>query len=134
MSSCEICAAISSCTAAVTSGVTLAKAAGDKGLTLLAAVPLSRGQTPGQTTPPALVSKLFAAKPGEIVTSSEETGAYAAQLKEIQSPETVPDAEAAKLSDQLAGEARGDIAGAFTEALRKRFPVEIQREALDRMF
>ncbi len=97
-------------------------------------MPLSRGQTPGQTTPPALVSKLFAAKPGEIVTSSEETGAYAAQLKEIQSPETVPDAEAAKLSEQLAGEARGDIAGAFTEALRKRFPVEIQREALDRMF
>ncbi len=120
--------------AAVTSGVTLAKAAGDKGLTLLAAVPLSRGQTPGQTTPPALVSKLFAAKPGEIVTSSEETGAYTAQLKEIQSLETVPDAEAAKLSEQLAGEARGDIAGAFTEALRKRFPVEIQREALDRMF
>jgi len=120
--------------AAVTAGIALAKVAGDKGLTLLAAVPLSRGAEPGQATPPALVAKLFAAKPGDVVTASEATGAYTAQLKEIQSPETIPDAAAAKLSEQLAGEARGDLAGAFTEALRRRFPVEIQREALDRMF
>ncbi len=120
--------------AAVSPGLALAKAAGDKGLTLLAAVLLSRDAAPGQTTPPALVAKLFAAKPGEIVTASDATGAYAAQLKEIQSPETIPDAAAAKLADQLAGEARGDIAGEFTEALRRRFPVEIQRAALDRMF
>jgi len=38
------------------------------------------------------------------------------------------------LSDQLAGEARAGVAGQFTEALRQRFRVEIQREVLDRMF
>jgi peptidyl-prolyl cis-trans isomerase D len=120
--------------AAVTPDLSLAKAAGDKGLTLLAAVPLSRSAAPGQTAPPALVAKLFAAKPGEIVTASEATGAYTAQLKEIQSPKTVSDADAATLSDQLAKEAKTDIAGEFAEGLRQRFPVDIQREALDRMF
>ena len=120
--------------AAVTSGVGLAKAAGDRRLTLLAAAPLSRGATPGQTVPPALVAKLFAAKPGDVVTASDATGAYTAQLKEIQPPEPISEAAAAGLSDQLAGEARAGVAGEFTEALRQRFPVEIQRDALDRMF
>jgi peptidyl-prolyl cis-trans isomerase D len=95
---------------------------------------LSRSAAPGQTVPPALVAKLFTAKPGDVVTASDETGAYTAQLKEIQSPETISDAAAAGLSDQLASEARVGIAGELTEALRRRFPVEIQREALDRMF
>ncbi len=120
--------------AAVTPDLALAKVAGDKGLTLLAAAPLSRSAAPGQTVPPELVTKLFAAKPGDVVTASDTTGAYTAQLKEIQSPESIPDAAAAGLSDQLAGEARVGIAGEFTAALRRRVPVEIQREALDRMF
>ena len=119
---------------AVNPGLALAKAAGDKKLTLLPAAPLSRSAAPGQTVPPALVAKLFDAKPGDVVTASDDTGAYTAQLKEIQSPETVSDEAAAGLSDQLANEAKVGVAGEFTEALRHRFPVEIQRDALDRMF
>lgn len=120
--------------AAVKPDVPLAKAAGDKRLTLLASAPLSRGEEKGQSVPPALVTKLFAAKPGDVVTVSEATGAYAAQLKEIQPPEAMSEEAAAKLSNELAGEARAGLAGQFTEALRRRFPVEIQRNALDRMF
>ncbi len=120
--------------AAVNPGLPLAKAASDKRLTLLPATPLSRSAAPGQTVSPALVAKLFAAKPGDVVTASDDTGSYAAQLKEIQSPETVSDEAAAGLSDQLASEAKIGVAGEFTEALRRRFPVEIQRDALDRMF
>jgi len=120
--------------AAVSPGVALAKVAGDQRLTLLPAAPLSRGAEPGQSVSPALVAKLFAAKQGDVVTASDESGAYTAQLKEIQSPETIPDAAAAGLSDQLASEARVGIAGEFTEALRHRFPVEIRRDALDHMF
>jgi peptidyl-prolyl cis-trans isomerase D len=120
--------------AAVTPDLPLAKVAGDKGLPLLPGVKLGRNAAPGSTTPPALVAKLFAAKPGDTVTVSDATGAYAAQLKEIQSPATIPEAAAAKLADQLAGDARGDIASQFSKALRQRFPVEIQRTALDRMF
>ena len=108
--------------------------AGDQRLSLVAPAPLSRGEEKGQAVPPALVTKLFAAKPGEIVTVSEATGAYTAQLKDIQPPEALSDEAAAKLSNELAGEARVGVAGEFTEALRRRFPVEIQRDALDRMF
>ena len=37
--------------------------------------------------PPALAGKLFGAQKGETVTAEDETGAYVAQLKEIQLPE-----------------------------------------------
>jgi peptidyl-prolyl cis-trans isomerase D len=120
--------------AAVKSDVPLAKVAGDKRLSLLAPVPLSRGEEKGQTVPPALVTKLFAAKPGDVVTVSDATGAHVAQLKEIQPPAALSDDAATKLSNELASEARVGVAGEFTEALRRRFPVEIQRDAIDRMF
>lgn len=120
--------------AAVGPEMPLAKAAGDKGLTLLAAVPLSRTPQHGQTVPPALVAKLFAAKPGDVISMSDASGGYTAQLKEIQVPETVPEAEAARLSQQLASEVKLDIAGEYTEALRRRYPVDIKRQELDRLF
>jgi peptidyl-prolyl cis-trans isomerase D len=120
--------------AAVTPDVTLAKVAGDKRLTLLATTPLSRDEQKDQTIPPALVTKLFAAKPGDVVTVSDATGAYTAQLKEVQPPDAMSEEAATGLSDKLAGEARVGIAHQFTDALRQRFRVEIQREALDRMF
>ncbi|HEX3952847.1 MAG TPA: SurA N-terminal domain-containing protein [Stellaceae bacterium] len=113
---------------------TLAKVAGDKGLTLLAAISLGRQPTQGQTVPAALVAKLFAAKPGDVVTAADATGAFAAQLKEIQSPEAVPDDAAGRMSGQLAQQQRVDVADEFAEALRKRYPVDIKRDALDRMF
>jgi thiamine monophosphate kinase len=80
------------------------------------------------------VTKLFAAKPGDVVTVSDATGAYTAQLKEVQPPDAMSEEAATGLSDKLAGEARVGIAHQFTDALRQRFRVEIQREALDRMF
>ena len=112
----------------------LTKAAGDKGLTLLAAVPLSRRPQQGQPVPPAVIAKLFAAKPDDVVSASDATGAYVAQLKEVQAPEDVPDAAAASLQQQLAGELKRDLAGEFTAALRRRFPVEIKKAELDRLF
>ena len=120
-------------TAAVKPDLTLAKAAAGKGLTVLAAVPLSRGEPP-KTVPAALVAKLFAAKPGDVVTTGDASGTYVGQLKEVQSPEAVPPAAAQGLSDQLANEEKADLANQFTAALRRRFPVDIKRDALDRMF
>src|SRR5205085_12475321 len=107
----------------------LAKAAEAKKLTVTTSPPLSRSAQAGNPVPPALVSKLFAAKQGDVVTAADQTGAYTAQLKEIQIPETMPDNVAGPLSEQLRGEARVDVAGQFTEALRKRYPVEIKRDA-----
>jgi peptidyl-prolyl cis-trans isomerase D len=98
------------------------------------AVSLSRSPQQGQTVPPALVAKLFAAKPGDVVTVGDASGGYAAQLNEVQVPESVPEADAARLAQQLAGEVKLDIAGEYTEALRKRYPVEIKRQELDKLF
>jgi len=112
----------------------LAKAAADKKLTVTPSPPLSRDAQNAAPAPPALISKLFAAKKDDVVTANDPSGAYVAQLKEIQVPENPPDSAIAGLSDQLAGEARVDAAGEFTEALRRRYPVEIKRDALDRMF
>jgi peptidyl-prolyl cis-trans isomerase D len=112
----------------------LAKVAADKGLTVMPAVTLSRTPQQGQTVSPALVAKLFAAKPGDVVTVGDASGGYTAQLKEVQVPESVPEADAARLAQQVAGEVKQDIAGEYTEALRKRYPVEIKRKELDRLF
>jgi len=119
---------------AVAPGASLAKVAGEQGLTVLAAATLSRTPQPGQPVPPVLVAKLFDAKPGAVVHVADASGGYAAQLKDIQAPETVSEGEAAALAQQLTGELRLDIAGEFTEALRRRYPVEIRRDELDRVF
>jgi peptidyl-prolyl cis-trans isomerase D len=120
--------------ALVTPDMPLAKIAGDKGVTLLAAIPLTRTPSPGQAVPPALVSKLFDAKIGDVVSNSDASGGYVAQLKEIQVPDKVPDEAVAGIADQVANENRVDIAGQFTASLRRRFPVEIKHDALDKMF
>jgi peptidyl-prolyl cis-trans isomerase D len=120
--------------AAVTPDVPLAKVAADKKLSVTPSPPLSRDAQNAASAPPLLVSKLFAAKKGDVVTATDASGAYVAQLKEIQVPETPSDEVIASVSQQLAGEARSDAAGAFTEALRRRYPVEIKRDAIDRMF
>ena len=112
----------------------LAKAAADKGMTVLPETTLERTPQPRQGVPPALVAKLFGAKPGEVVTASDAAGSYAAQLKKIEAPETVPQEAATGLSDKLRGETRLDLAGEYTAALRQRFHVQVHRDALDKMF
>ncbi|HLY45493.1 MAG TPA: peptidyl-prolyl cis-trans isomerase [Stellaceae bacterium] len=120
--------------ASVKGDLPLAKAAAAKSLTLMPAVSLSRTPQPRQSVAPALVAKLFAAKPGDVVTASDATGAYAAQLTKIEVPESVPAAAAQGMSDKLANEEKLDLAGEFTAALRRSFPVELKRDALDKMF
>src|SRR5205814_3111972 len=120
--------------AAVKAELPLAKAAADKRLTVTPSPPLSRDAQNAPPAPPALISKLFAAKKGDVVTATDASGAYVAQLKEIQVPENPSDDVVSGLTQQLAGEARSDVAGAFTEALKRRYPVDIKRDALDRMF
>ena len=75
--------------AAVKPGARLAAVAAEKGLKVTTSPPLLR--RPGgvdaklQTTPPALVAKLFEAKPDEVVIAADAAGSYVAQLGEVQS-------------------------------------------------
>jgi peptidyl-prolyl cis-trans isomerase D len=118
--------------AAVTPGTRLATVAGEKALKATTSPPFTRHPENDTAVPPPLVGKLFAARPGEVVTASDATGSYVAQLDEVQRPEDVSQTAAAGLSHELDTAQQVDLAEEFTRALRARFPVEIHREALDR--
>jgi peptidyl-prolyl cis-trans isomerase D len=124
--------------AAVKPGARLATVAAEKGLKVTASPPLLRRpsdvEAKLQTTPRALVAKLFEAKPDEVVTIADAAGSYVAQLAEVQVEETPSKSATADLSLELNQRMRTDLAAEFTEALRARFPVEIRREAVDRLF
>ncbi len=120
--------------ATVSPGEPLAKAAAAKGLSLLKAGPLVRTPLPGDAVPPELIARLFAAKPGAVVTVNDANGAYTAQLKAIDTPTTVPPGAAASIAQQLADEARLDIAKQYAAGLRRDFPVSVNQAVLDRLF
>jgi peptidyl-prolyl cis-trans isomerase D len=123
---------------AVKPGARLAAVAAEKGLKVTTSPPLLRRpgsvDTKLQTTPPALVAKLFEAKPGEVVTATDAAGSYVAQLEEVQAEENPSRSATADLSRELNQGMRADLTAELTQALRARFPVEIRREAVDRLF
>jgi peptidyl-prolyl cis-trans isomerase D len=120
--------------AAVKPEARLAAVAAEKGLKVTTSPPLLRRPSRGETTPPALVAKLFAAKPGEVVTATDAAGSYVAQLDEVKTPETPSQSAAADVSRDLDQGMRTDLDAEFTQSLRARFPVEIRREEVDRLF
>ncbi len=93
--------------AAVTPGTRLATVAGEKALKATTSPPFTRHPENDTAVPPPLVGKLFAAKPGEVVTASDATGSYVAQLDEVQRPEDVSQTAAAGLSHELDTAAAG---------------------------
>jgi peptidyl-prolyl cis-trans isomerase D len=120
----------------VTPGTRLVTAANAKGLKVETSPPLRRSGSTGTPVPPDLVAKLFAAAPGGVVTSTDATGAYVAQLDAIRPPDEGPTAKAAtaELSRALTADLEFDLAAELTRGLRRQFPVDIHHEVLDRMF
>lgn len=120
--------------AAVASGTPLAQAASTKGLTVAASPPLPRRPDGSGAVPAAVIVKLFSAKIGDTVTADDAGGAYVAQLKEIKAPDAPPDDQVKALNTELGNAARYDLVSELTEALKKRFPVTVHKDALERMF
>jgi len=120
--------------AAVTAGTPLAQAASAKGLTVKTSPPLNRQAQGATPVPKAMIAKLFSAKTGDTITGSDDSGAYVAQLKTINIPQSTPDDQVKALTVEIGNSARYDLAGEFTDALKKRFPVTIHHDAIDRMF
>jgi peptidyl-prolyl cis-trans isomerase D len=112
----------------------LAAAAITKGLKATTSPPFTRHPGQNSPVPPVLVDKLFAAKPGEVITASDAAGSYVAQLDEVQRPENPPQSATADFSRELDAGQRADLGEEFTQALRARFPVEIRHEVLDKLF
>jgi peptidyl-prolyl cis-trans isomerase D len=120
---------------ATTGGATLAKAAADNGgLMVATSPPLSRRPDASAPVPGALIVKLFAAKVGDTVIADDAAGAYVAQLKEVKIPDATPDDQAKALSTELGNATRYDMVSELTAALKKRFPVTIHHDVLDRLF
>jgi peptidyl-prolyl cis-trans isomerase D len=119
--------------AAVTSGTPLAQAAQAKGLTVATSPPLAR-RPDSATVPLAVVTKLFSAKVGDTMSADDAAGSYVAQLKEIKIPDSTPDDQVKALTTELGNSARYDLVGELTDALKKRFPVTIHHDVLDRLF
>jgi peptidyl-prolyl cis-trans isomerase D len=120
--------------AAVKPGAKLAAIAGEKGLKATTSPPFTRHPGQDNGVPPALVAKLFAAKEGDVAIASDASGSYVAQLDEVQRPENGSQSATSELSRQLDAGQRADLNEEFIQALRARFPVEIRREVLNKLF
>lgn len=120
--------------ASVAPGTKLAAAAAAKGLAVATPPPFLRRANGNAAVPPALVAKLFAAKPGAVVTAADASGSYVAQLTAVQDPETASATATAAISRELGAGLQADLADEFAQALRAHFPVEIHRDTLDRLF
>jgi peptidyl-prolyl cis-trans isomerase D len=120
--------------AATKPGMQLSAVAGAKGLQVATPAPFQRQSEAAAGVPPALVDKLFAAKPGGVVTASDATGSYVAQLTKVEEPQTAAKGATASLSQEVTAGIQADLAEEYTRALRADFPVEIYRDTLDRLF
>jgi peptidyl-prolyl cis-trans isomerase D len=120
--------------AAAKSGEQLSALAAAKGLKLTTTPPLLRQSPDADGVPAALVAKLFAVKPGAVVTATDGTGSYVARLSAIQEPPITAKTATAELSREIGAGLQSDIGEDFTRALRAHYPVEIRSETLDRLF
>ncbi|MGH7030506.1 MAG: SurA N-terminal domain-containing protein [Stellaceae bacterium] len=120
--------------AAVKPGASLAALAAAKGLKATTSQPFLRQSTGGEGVPPALVARLFAAKPGAVVTAADAGSSYVAQLTAVQEPPATGKTATAGLSRQISAGVQADLGEELTQALRSRFPVAIQHDTLDRLF
>ena len=115
----------------VDGGKSLKDVAAAHKLTVTTTQPLTR--TGGdQATPPTLVAALFGAKTNGAVSAPSGNNFVVAQLKSIQPADPKTDQAGVKrLKDELSGEMKTDMLGAFTEGLRANFPVQINQANLD---
>lgn len=119
--------------AEVKPGTQLSTIAAAKGLKPTTSPPFGRQaeNTPGM--PPALVDKLFAAKPGGVVTISDPAGSYVAQVTKVEEPKATAK-DTADLSREVTAGIQEDLRDEFAETLRSHFPVDIHHETLGRLF
>ncbi|MGH7099227.1 MAG: peptidyl-prolyl cis-trans isomerase [Stellaceae bacterium] len=120
--------------AAVKAGTPLAAAAQQKGLKATVSPPLSRSGDQDDGVPQQLVAALFTAKPGAAVTTTDPSGATVAQLQKIVRAPAPKPADTKALSAQATQALKSDLAAEFTAALRRRDPVTIHHDVLDRLF
>jgi peptidyl-prolyl cis-trans isomerase D len=111
----------------------LAAAAGAEGYEVVSAEPFTRFvRDPSSRVPDSLVRPLFRINPGEIAVAAGERSYVVGELKEvIPASFEETDAEAEQLREQLDGAIADDMLNQYLAALRIRFPVTVNRAAVD---
>ena len=119
---------------AVNKGQKLEELAALHGLKIVTTKPLSRYAT-GADMPPALIAKLFAAKKDQAVAGGDGAhGVMVAQATQILPPDPQEAAkQKAAIADEIDRATKGDLLDQYEQALRQRYPVSINRDALDRV-
>jgi peptidyl-prolyl cis-trans isomerase D len=112
----------------------LAKAAGEAGLAVDITPPVTRiGRS--EAVPPQVVAAIFSAKPGELARASTADAEAVVRTREILPPDAAEaEKETVALGQRLKDEIAGDLAAAFTQGLRQRYPVKIDQAQIQRMY
>ncbi|MGH6981076.1 MAG: SurA N-terminal domain-containing protein [Stellaceae bacterium] len=119
---------------AVNKGQKLEDLAALHGLKTFVTQPLSRYEA-NKELPPDVTAKLFTAKQGQAVTGSEgDKGVAVATVSKILPPDP---AKAAAQKQTIAREieqsTKGDLLSQYEQSLRQRYPVSVNRDALDHL-
>ena len=116
----------------VNGGTDLTKAAKDAKFTATTISAVSRRGDQKGNFPSALLQDLFRLKPGGAAMGPSPEGFAVVQLKEIKDPDQSADkAQIEQFQTNLARTLGSDLVEQFSRALRDRFDVSIDREALD---
>lgn len=122
----------------VEGGAELSEAAAETGLTVTVTVtkPFSRSsRDASHGLPGGLVSALFEGRAGKAAMARGAKGHYVAQVKEVVAADPYADAGGlAAHRKQLEENMRADLVAQLAGALRERYPVTVNRDALERIF
>ena len=117
-------------------GTELSKAAAEAGLTVTTTKPFSRSLRDGSHgLPSGLVTALFDGRVGKAATARAAKGHYVARVKEVMAADPYADADGlAAHRKRLEETMRTDLVAQLAGALRERYPVTVNRDALERIF
>lgn len=109
--------------------------ASQSGASAAMTVPFARDAKSVNGLPGDLVAKLFAAKPGEVVSGTSADSQIVARLREIiPADPAAPDAALGPLETSVNQGLESDLMAQFGNALRVRYPVQIHRQRIDQFF
>jgi peptidyl-prolyl cis-trans isomerase D len=122
--------------AKIKGGQDFSAAGQEAGITPALTEPVTRSRGPRPGGSPAEVGvRLFQMKTGDVDVVQTGSASIVVRLEQIlPSDPATQEADTAELVDRLKRGAGDDLLTSFTEALRKRYIVNIDRAALDRMF
>jgi peptidyl-prolyl cis-trans isomerase D len=117
----------------VEAGKSLKDVAAAHHLALTTTAPMQRDSN-DKSVAPTLLAEIFDAKKGAVVSASYADSVYVAQVDSIEPADPSKDASAVNaLTQQLGAVMQADVVSEYEQALRRTFPVEIDKSNLDRM-